>query len=496
MISLEAWTTIRYLHNCGTSIRQIARQLGISRNTVRRALACDAPPQYHRKAQPHELDAYAEEIREMVVLKKFIGSRILRELRLKGYTGSSSSFYRYLKRFRQECGQDSRVSRRYETGPAEQGQFDWSIYTVMVGGELMRIVIFCLTLGFSRRKFNGASRDQTQGSIFEALEHGFEHFCGSPRELLVDNARALVLNASPSNFVWNRRFLELCGHYRIKPVACSVGHPRSKGKVERPFFYLEHHFLRGREFDSFEHLTAELARFNLEELDLLVHSTTRERPIDRFARERDLLTPLPPGPYIGTREAFRKVSWDCLISLGGTRYSVPYQYAGKQVWVRTSQGEWLQVYNQKAQLIARHRISRKKGVTIIVEEHYEGLRRKAPRTRVLLQEEFLRAFPDHGWFVERLVAQYRMNPAAQLRPIVEMMRDHPRDAMRRAFSLAREYNTFSYRFIMGVLEQELCPEMPVIPGPLPVHGYPDIQLQTDLSVYQQLAERSTPDDGD
>ena len=78
MISLEAWTTIRYLHNCGTSIRQIARQLGISRNTVRRALASNAPPQYHRKAQPHELDAHAEEIREMVVLKKLIGSRILR----------------------------------------------------------------------------------------------------------------------------------------------------------------------------------------------------------------------------------------------------------------------------------------------------------------------------------------------------------------------------------------------------------------------------------
>lgn len=490
MISVDAWTTIRHLHSCGTGIRQIARQLGISRNTVRKALASESPPQYKRGDQAHQLDPFADEIREMVVKKKLIGSRILRELRGLGYEGSSSAFYRYLKKTKDDSSREGKVSERYETGPGQQAQFDWSTYTVRLGGELTRIVVYCLMLSYSRRKFNWASRDQTQGSIFEALERGFWYFDGCPREILVDNARAMVASANPSSFKWNRRFLELCGHYRIKPVACQVYRPRTKGKVERPFFYLENHLIRGREFDSFEQFCSELDRFTREELDLVIHSTTRERPIDRFESEKGVLISLPQDRYIGTREAFRKASWDCLISFNGTRYSIPHPYAGKQVWVRTSQGQWLEVYNQKAQLIARHRLSRKQGLTVILDEHYEGLRRKAPRTRVLLEQAFLKCFPDHQWFLERLGAQYRMNSVSQLRPIVEMAQNYPKEAMRRALAFALEYNTYSHRFILGVLERELPLELPVHPGPQPLHFFPEIDLSTDLSVYQSIAERS------
>ncbi len=487
MISVEAWTTIRYLRTCGMGIREIARHLKVSRNTVRRALASESAPEYTRKARAHQLDPYADQIREMVIKKKLIGSRILKELRGLGYQGSSSAFYRYLKGVAEEAGREKRVSERYETGPGCQAQFDWSCYTVSLGGDLTRVVVYCLMLGYSRRKFFWASRDETQGSIFEAIEEGLCHFEGSPHEMLVDNARAMVVNASPSNFQWNIKFLELCGHYRVRPVACQVGRPRTKGKVERPFYYLEHHFIRGREFKGFEHLSAELARFN-EELDVLVHNTTQERPIDRFQEEKGALTPLPSGRYIGTRELFRKVSWDCLISYAGSRYSVPHQYAAKQVWVRTSQGQHLEIFNQKGELIARHVLSRRKGLTVLLDEHYEGLRRKAPKTRILLEQEFLKHFPDHAWFLDRLRAQHRMNPVAQLRPIVEMARDYPREALLRAFSLALEYNTYSYRFVLGVLERETPLEMEMEPGLQSLHSVPQMELAIDLSVYQSLAE--------
>ena len=488
MISVEAWTTIRYLHTCGKGIRGIARELGLSRNTVRKALASEAPPQYKREARSHQLDPYADAIVEMVVGKKLIGSRILKELRALGYEGSSSAFYRYLKGVKHEAGRESKVSCRYETGPGRQAQFDWSTYTVMIGGELTRVVVYCLTLSYSRRKFNWPSQDETQGSIFEAIEQAAWYFGGSAQELLVDNARAMVTNASRSNFQWNMKFLELCGHYRIKPVACQVKRPRTKGKVERPFFYLEHHFIRGREFDSFEHFSVELDRFNREELDVVVHSTTQERPIDRFEQEKRMLTPLPSDRYIGTRELFRKASWDCLISYDGSRYSVPHVYAGKQVWIRTSQGAYLEVFNQKAKLIARHSLSRKKGTTTLLDEHYDGLRRKAPKTRVLLEQMFLEKFPDHDWFLDRLRAQHRMNPVSQLRPIVEMIRDYPREALLRAFGLALEYNTYSHRFILGVMDKEISLELALERGPISVHSLPEMNVTADLSVYQSLAE--------
>ncbi len=107
----------------------------------------------------------------------------------------------------------------------------------------------------------------------------------------------------------------------------------------------------------------------------MVHHTTQERPIDRFKGEQPYLTPLPPGRFVSIREELRKVSWDRLISFGGSRYSGPYQYASKEVWVRTSQGATIQVYSQRGELMATHPLSQRKGVTTLVEDHYAGLRK-------------------------------------------------------------------------------------------------------------------------
>jgi transposase len=144
------------------------------------------------------------------------------------------------------------------------------------------VVVFCLTLGYSRRKHYWASRNSTQPSIFEAIEEGFWHFGGATKELVIDNDRSFVIDARPGQKRFNPRFLELCGHYRVQPIAARVRHARTKGKVERPFFYLEQHIIKERSFRDFGHFCQELARFEAEELDLLVHHTTQERPIDRF----------------------------------------------------------------------------------------------------------------------------------------------------------------------------------------------------------------------
>lgn len=484
MVTVEEWSTIRCLKARGVSSRSIARQLGISRNTVKRALERDDPPCYRRKAKPSpKLEPFEDHIQSMLG-KRLIGTRILRELRKLGYEGSRAALYRYLAKMKRDYA--TKVSERYETSPGEQAQFDWSPYTVELGGALTPVTAFCLTMGYSRRKFYWASLDRTQGSIFEALEEAFRYFGGVTRKLLVDNDRALVLDSRPRRFQWNPRFLELCGHYRIEPVACPVGWPRAKGKVERPFYYLEEHFIKDNRWNGFEHFSRELSRFVTEELDVLVHSTTQERPLDRFQEELPYLTPLPPGRFVSTREEFRKVSWDCLVSYQGSRYSVPHFYAGKQVWVRASQGTRLEVYNQQGDLIATHQLSPKKGVTVLVKAHYDGLRR-APKTRVLLERAFLSLFPGHGWFLEGLYAQYKGNAPSQLRFIMELAQLYPPEAFAGALDTAGRYRTFSHRFLRGLLEREL----PTVPEsiPAPMFGLPEVEVYRSLSDYQQLLER-------
>jgi len=304
-------------------------------------------------------------------------------------------------RFAEEASE--KVSERFETPPGKQGQFDWSPYRIEIGGTLKRVVIFCLVLAYSRRKHYFASFDETQRSCFEALEEGFWHFGGVPVEILVDNPRAFVLDPRPESFKWNPHFLEFCGHYRTAPKACSIRRARTKGKVERPFYYLEEHFIKGNSFGDFGDFLLRLKGFESEELDQLIHSTTLKRPIERFQEEMPCLIPLSSQRFIGIRHEWRKVSWDCLISFDGSRYSVPYQYAGREVWVRTSRGMRLEVYNQRLELIAEHLLSGTKGQSVIDRDHYEGLRKKTPSSMAVLRERFLELFPEDKAFLEGLI---------------------------------------------------------------------------------------------
>jgi transposase len=485
MISMEEWTTIRCLAVQGWGSRRIARELGISRNTVRRAIRAHSPPKYERARRVNpQLEPFRDEIMAMLIQKDFIGSRILREIRKRGYRGSPAAFYRYLRKLN-DGFPSLKVTERFETPPGRQGQFDWTVYTVKIGGVLTRVTVFCHILCYSRRKHYCASLDETQASIFQAMEESFQHYQGVPQQILLDNPKAFVLKPRP-NLEWNPRFLEFCGHYRFEPVACRVGRAQTKGKVERPFFYLENHFIKGNSFQSFEHFLEELQRFESEELDTMVHSTTRQRPIDRFQIERAHLILLPPGRFISTRETFRKVSWDSLISFDGSRYSVPYRYAGKSVWVRTSRGINLEVYSQKGELIALHPLSRTKGNTVILKEHYEGLRKRPPRTRLVVRQTFKELFPDDGLFMEKLLAQYKFNSTHHLREILSLLTSYPKDSLREAFQIALTYNTFSSGFVKGVLERVGQFRQDPVPAVFTLAYVPKVDIHRGLGVYQQF----------
>jgi hypothetical protein len=280
--------------------------------------------------------------------------------------------------------------------------------------------------------------------------------------------------------------LQLCGHYAIKPVACQPGRPRTKGKVERPFFYLEQHLIKANAWDSFDAFARDLAAFAADELDHALHGTTGERPIERFAREQDLLTPLPALPFVGCHEEMRKVSWDCLVSFGGSRYSVPWQYAGKHVWLRASQGTTLVVRSQRGEEVALHRLVAQKGSTTIDQSHYEGLRKALPKTRTMLEAAFVHLFPAHRWFAEAVFIQHKPNGVAHLRAILALAEVYPPEALRDAFALAKQYNTYSHRFIRGLLEsggsvrQAPTPVLPFRPPRGPVVA--------NLDVYQRILE--------
>jgi hypothetical protein len=386
----------------------------------------------------------------------------------------------------------AKVTERFETPPGQQAQFDWSPYTIELGGQPVRVIVFGMVLGYSRRKHYTASLDETQASIFEAVEAGLWHFGGAPKQLLVDNAKALVLDANPAHFRWNPQFLELCGHYRLRPTACRPYRARTKGKIERPFFYLEQHFIKGHTWPSFAAFCDALAQFEADDLDQRVHTTTQERPLDRFERERAQLTPLPAQRFIGTLALSRKVSWDCLVSYQGNRYSVPATAAGQRVWLLPSRGSQLLVLDAQRAVLAEHPLSPTKGTISLRPEHYAPLRRGPARTYVVLAEQFLQQFPQRAAFLEGLLTQHKLDPTRHLRGIMELASLYEPTSLDRALSIATEYHTYSHPFVRGVLEQGAAPapaaERAASAAPLSQRALPVAVVQPDLSRYQRVLE--------
>lgn len=424
-------------------------------------------------------------IQQMTVDKHLIGSRVLNEIRARGYEGSAAAFYRTWVRLR-PTQPDPRVTERFETAPGEQCQFDWSPYTILLGGAWTRVIVYNTVLGYSRRQFNWPSRDETAASIYEAFEEAFWHFGGVPKHALVDNPRAFVLDARQTEFQWNPQFLALCGYYRIEPQACRVRRPRTKGKVERPFYYLDNHFIKGNSWTDFDTFGRDLMRFTLDVLDLREHLTTHQQPIDRFAEEVPYLTPLPATRYLGIHALTRKVSWDCLIPYEGSRYSVRCVYAGTRVWVRVSQGVRLEALAPTGDVIARHALSETKGATIIDPAHYEALRKDTPHTRVVLVEAFQRRFPDQQAFLEGLLAQQKLGLVRHLRGILEFAQHYAPEALRAAFRTAGTYNTYSLKFIRGVLQHDALPTTTPVTLATTRRPVPRLDVRRDLRAYQAL----------
>lgn len=449
---MEDWVTIKNLKakNPSMSLRQIAKFLHVSHHTVKKALAEESPPEYKRpeKLNP-DIEPFKEVIFEMANVKKFKGSRILEEIKSKGYKGGQTSFYFYLKKIKLEAKQKHFTP--YETAPGEQAQFDWSPYTVLIGKELTKVNVFSYIHGFSRYQILEISLSQTQPAVFEALENSIRESGGVCSRIQTDNAKAFIDNASVNNFRWNQRYLHFCGHYGFSPSRSLPAHPWSKGKVEKPFSYIENHFIAGAEFESFEDLQNKLKAFQ-KKLNQRLHSVTKALPEEMFENEKMSLLPLPEQRYIGTKEEVRKVTSDCLISFGGSRYSVPWMFAGKQVWIRISRGYMLEAYSQSNKLIATHKLSLKKSAVVIQQEHYRGNNSELGNFE-RLKLNFLEIFPGNELFVEKLRAAKRINSRYQLFQILQLSKLYKEEDFIDAINKSLQYNVFNSSFIAGYLEK-------------------------------------------
>ena len=203
---------------------------------------------------------------------------------------------------------------------------DWSTYEIDFSQEGRRKVqLFSYVLGYSRRQYiHFTERQDFETTIRQHIE-AFRHLGGVAATCLYDNMKVVVTRWEDDQPIYNTRFLSFATHYGYRPWACKVRRPQTKGKVERPFYYIEMNLLNGRQFRSLQYLN-ESARWWLAEVaDKRIHGTTKKTPLELHADELPHLLALPSLQFDTAQVVYRIVDTDGTIQIANNRYSVPWQ---------------------------------------------------------------------------------------------------------------------------------------------------------------------------
>lgn len=303
MLTQELLVEIHVLHRQGHSIRQIAKILRLSRNTVRRYLRDVAKtPTYHRPERTSKLEPFKPYLLERINAAKpdWIPAAVLfHELQERGYQGKEGILKNWLRPYK-TVTQEPVV--RFETEPGSQLQIDFT--TINRGRRKFKALV--ATLGYSRASFVRFSEFERQEDWLSGIEAALHYFGGVPKELLFDNAKCIMIERDAygdGQHRWNSQLLQMARDYGFVPKACRPYRARTKGKVERFNGYLKRSFitplaatLKQARLDlDVETANARIGSWLQDVANQRIHGTTGEQPQVRLDKERWHLQPLPPG---------------------------------------------------------------------------------------------------------------------------------------------------------------------------------------------------------
>lgn len=451
-ISTKEWIMLKALLEEGVPQIRIADQLGIDRKTVARHAADADLPLHTRNPRTSILDPFKPHIQQRLVKYDLTAMKLFAEICVQGYRGSYPVVQRYVRRLRPPKGQPAVV--RFETAPGQQAQVDWSPFgRINHLGQSRKLSCFALVLGYSRVLYAEFTISEDLPTLVQCHLNAFRYVGGVPCEILYDHMKTVVLAWHRERIEWNPQFADFAKTLGFDPRLCRPRRAQTKGKIERPFGYIGESFFAGLDLEqlTLDDLNAQVRQWLDHTANPRVHRTTQCIPFERLKEEH--LLPLPDRTYLVEMVETRKSHKDCHLEYQGNRYSVPFQYARRELVVR-AQGDQLRIFDGE-KLIATHTLSRQKHQMITDPAHFSGIFRPvAPSGRPGAPEQFLTTFPHTDAFVQGVVHQKGGNASYHLAQILALTDSYPVATVGAAIQRATEYGAFAARSVRRICESE------------------------------------------
>lgn len=484
MVTIESIRKRAYVD--GWSIRRISREMGISRQAVRKALLSSAQPQYTRKKPPRcpVMDPFREIISGWMETDKTappkqrhtahrIYTRLVEEY---GFAGGESTVRRYVRLHREK---DREAFLPLSADWGQQAQVDWFSAAAVIAGMRVPIHVFVMRMRASRVVFAWASPTEKLEAFLEGHIRAFRWFRGVPRECVYDNPKTAVVRIlkGPERDE-HFRFSSLRAHYLFDSQFCGAAQPQEKGSVENVAGYVRRNALVPvPEVASWQELNGRL-------LDWCEKNRGRLREL--WAKESRALMPLPEFPFSSATTKPAVASKVSLVTVDRNRYSVPCEYAGRTLLAHAFTHE-IQITHQGIVVAAHSRLFGRSNPPSFKLEHYLPALKRKPRAAAHLA--VVAQMPEVYSQTRSILLAASKDGYKEFGAILMLHAEFPADDVTTALETVLEKGPPTAEAVRQVILNNRCVDIPQVDVPDPLA---QVKPQpANLGCYDELLRRRT-----
>ncbi len=486
-LSVQVIVDIVYRLRRGQSVRAIGRDLGHSRATIRRYRnlarqqgyldpSRPLPEAAEVRAQlgpalapPRSNVSTVAPYREVVQRLLDQGTEMVaihqRLMRHHGYGGSYSSVRRFAHQLRPP---HKEVVVRLESPPGQCAQVDFGGAGMLYDpttGRRRQAHCFVMTLAYSRHQYLEFVPDQKMETWIGCHQRAFESFGGVPRELVIDNLKAAVLQAALEDQKLAEPYRKLAQHYGCLIHPCRPRAAQHKGIVENGVHYVQRNFLAPEQPADFPGANRAARVWVMEVAGVREHGTTHVPPLRRFHEEEQAaLLPLPAEPFSLREVRGVKVHRDCHVQVEGSYYSAPFTCVGRKLDAYVYE-HTVQLY-EGVTLLVTHPRARRPGERHTRLEHYpEEKCYYLVHTREYCQAQAARIGAHCAKVVAQLLEERPLDRLRSVQGLLGLARRYSPARLEAACGRALHFGDASYRRLKSILAAGLD-QVPLAPGPL------------------------------